>query len=98
LLSVSLPEEGFLLPLQAPEAEQELALLLDQSNVEEPPLATVVGLAESVTVGAGVVVPLFEDAPTLPSPPQAASKDRTAIMAPSADVCHTALAGTCTIF
>lgn len=51
-----------MLPPQAPEAEQELALLLDQVSVEVPPLTTVVGFAESETVGVAVVVPPFVDA------------------------------------
>ena len=39
-------------PLQAPDAVQELALLLDQVSVEALPAFTVVGAALSVTVGA----------------------------------------------
>lgn len=42
------------MPLQAPEAVHELALLDDQINVDEPPTLTLVGLADSETVGAGV--------------------------------------------
>ena len=41
------------LPLQAPEAVHEVALLDDQVTVELPPLATLVGVAPIVTVGAG---------------------------------------------
>jgi hypothetical protein len=47
-----LPEIA-LLPDQAPEAAQELALVDDQVSVEDPPLATDVGFAASDTVGTG---------------------------------------------
>ena len=43
-----------MVPDHPPEAVQEVAFVLDQFNVEAPPLATVLGLALSVTVGAGV--------------------------------------------
>jgi hypothetical protein len=46
-------------PLQAPLAVHELASLDDQVRDDEPPLATEVGLAESVTVGAGTVALTF---------------------------------------
>jgi len=39
-------------PLQPPEAVQEVALVDDQVNVEVPPLGTVLGLALKDTVGA----------------------------------------------
>jgi hypothetical protein len=48
-------------PLQPPEAAQELALLEDQVKVDAPPLLTVVGLALSVTDGAGVVTVTVAD-------------------------------------
>jgi hypothetical protein len=41
------------LPLQAPEAMQEAAFVEDQARVALLPLAIVLGLAESVTVGVG---------------------------------------------
>lgn len=41
-------------PDQAPEAEQEVAFVLDQLTVEACPLVTELGLADKVTVGAGV--------------------------------------------
>jgi len=41
-----------LVPLQPPEAVQDAAFVELQVSVEEPPLATVVGFAVSVTVGA----------------------------------------------
>ncbi len=45
-----------LLPPQPPEAAQEVALVELQVSVELPPLATEVGFAVSVTVGAGTTV------------------------------------------
>jgi hypothetical protein len=50
---LALPLTGWL-PLQAPEAVHEVALLEDQANVELPPLDTLVGLALKETLG-GVV-------------------------------------------
>jgi hypothetical protein len=47
----SVPEAA-LFPAQAPEAVQPVALVDDHVNCERPPLATEVGLAENVTVGA----------------------------------------------
>jgi hypothetical protein len=41
-------------PDQAPEAVHEVALVADQLNIELAPLTTVLGLAVTVTVGAGV--------------------------------------------
>ncbi len=43
-----------MLPDQPPLPVQEVALLVVQLSVEEPFIGTVVGLALSVTVGAGV--------------------------------------------
>jgi hypothetical protein len=51
-----------LLPLQAPEAVHEVALLDDHVNVELPPLDTLVGLALSVTATVGL------GSPELPEP------------------------------
>lgn len=56
-------------PLQPPEAAQEVALLADQVRVEAAPLATVVGLALNVTVGAGVVTETVADCAALPPLP-----------------------------
>jgi len=50
-----------LVPTQAPEALQEVALMADQVKVDPLPLATVLGLAESVTVGAGEVTDTVAD-------------------------------------
>ena len=48
----SLPEVG-LLPNHAPEATQEVAFVDDHVSVEDPPIATELGFAESDTVGTG---------------------------------------------
>jgi hypothetical protein len=47
-----LPEVA-LLPVHAPDAVQEVALVDDQVSVEDAPLATEVGFAASETVGTG---------------------------------------------
>ena len=57
------------LPLQAPEAVHEVALLDDQVTIELPPLATLVGLALMETVGAApdtVTVAVFDAVPPDP--------------------------------
>ena len=56
-------------PDHAPEAVQEVALVADQVSVELLPLATVLGLAEKLTVGAGVVTETVADWVALPPPP-----------------------------
>jgi hypothetical protein len=43
-------------PAQPPEAVHEVALVEDHVSVEAPPLATLVGLALKVTVGAEAAV------------------------------------------
>lgn len=53
LLSAWLPEIGFV-PVHAPEAVQEAALVLVQVSVEPPPEGTEVGFAVNVSVGAGL--------------------------------------------
>jgi hypothetical protein len=58
-----------LAPDHAPEAVQEVALVADQVSVELLPLATVLGLAEKLTVGAGVVTETVADWVALPPPP-----------------------------
>jgi hypothetical protein len=57
------------LPFQPPEAVQEVALVDDQLNVEALPLATVLGLSVSVTVGAGAVTDTVADCVALPPVP-----------------------------
>ena len=58
-----------LVPDQAPEAVHEVALVDDQLNVELLPLATVLGLAAKVTVGAGEVTDTVADCAELPPLP-----------------------------
>src|SRR5688572_29525003 len=60
----SLPATA-LAPLQAPDAEHAVALVLDQLKVPAPPTLTVTGLADSATVGAGAGPP----PPAEPPPP-----------------------------
>lgn len=57
------------LPFQPPDAVQEVALVDDQVSVEVPPLETVLGLAVSVTAGAGVVTVTVADCVALPPLP-----------------------------
>lgn len=57
-----------LVPDQAPEAVQEVALVADQDTVELPPLVTVLGLAPRLTVGAGAVTEIVADCVALPPP------------------------------
>jgi hypothetical protein len=58
-----------LAPDQAPDATQEVALVADQVNMELLPLATVLGPADRVTVGAGVVTETVADWVALPPLP-----------------------------
>ena len=60
---------GAIVPLQPSDATQEVALVEDHVNVDLPPLATVVGLAVRVTVGAGVVTVTVVDCAALPPLP-----------------------------
>jgi hypothetical protein len=48
-------------PDQAPEAVQEVALVDDHVRLDVPPWATVLGLADSATVGAGLVTDTVAD-------------------------------------
>jgi hypothetical protein len=56
-------------PLQPPEAVQDVALVELQVSVEDPPLAIVVGLDLSVTVGAGAIVTVADVALLVPPAP-----------------------------
>lgn len=56
-------------PLQPPEAVQEVAFVEDQVSVALSPLVTVLGLAESVTVGCGCVTDTVADCEALPPAP-----------------------------
>jgi hypothetical protein len=58
-----------LAPDQAPDAVHELALVEDQVKVAPLPLATVLGLAAKVTVGAGGVTDTVADCAALPPLP-----------------------------
>jgi hypothetical protein len=73
LLAVSAPVDceplTALLPDQAPEAVQEVALAADQVNVELLPVVTVLGFAAKVTVGAGEVTVTVDDCVALPPLP-----------------------------
>jgi hypothetical protein len=72
-LAVSVPVDCepliALLPDQAPEALHEVALLADQVSVDPLPLATVLGLAVKVIVGAGEVTETVVDCVALPPLP-----------------------------
>jgi hypothetical protein len=56
-------------PLQPPDAEQDVALVDDQLNVDDAPLLTVLGFAAKVTDGAGVVTDTVTDWVALPPLP-----------------------------
>jgi hypothetical protein len=56
-------------PDQAPVAVQDVALVADQVRVELLPLATLLGLAVKVTVGAGEVTETVVDCDALPPAP-----------------------------
>ena len=63
------PPVAALAPDQAPEAIQDVALVADQVSVELLPPATVLGFAEKLTVGAGVVTETVADWVALPPLP-----------------------------
>ena len=58
-----------LAPLHAPEAVQEVALLDDQVRVDALPLVTVLGAADKLSVGVGVVTETVADCVALPPVP-----------------------------
>ena len=58
-----------LAPDQAPEATHDVALVADQVSTELLPLATVLGAADKVTAGAGVVTETVADWVALPPLP-----------------------------
>ena len=62
-----------LLPDHPPEAVHAVALVADQVSVELAPLATVLGLADKVTTGAGGVTDTVADWFALPPAPEQAS-------------------------
>jgi hypothetical protein len=57
-------------PVQPPEAVQLAELVEDQFSVTLPPLATMLGVAVSITVGRGVMATLAVAAPVPPGPVQ----------------------------
>lgn len=57
------------LPDQPPEAVQEVALVETHVRVDVSPLATVLGFAERVTVGAGALTDTVADCDALPPAP-----------------------------
>lgn len=59
-----------LLPDQAPEAVQEVALVADQVRVELLPLITELGLALRLIVGAGDFTDTVADCAALPPAPE----------------------------
>ncbi len=63
------PPVAALAPDQAPEAVQEVAWVADQVSIELLPLATVLGAADKVTVGAGVVTETVADWVAVPPLP-----------------------------
>ena len=63
------PPVAALAPDHAPDVTQDVALVADQVNMELLPLATVLGPADRVTVGAGVVTETVADWVALPPLP-----------------------------
>ena len=68
IVTVSDPDVA-LAPDQAPDAEQEVALVDDQVNVESEPISTEVGSAEKLTLGAGTDGVTGVEPPPPPPPP-----------------------------
>ncbi len=58
-----------LVPDHAPDAVHEVALMADQVSMELAPLATVLGLAAKVIVGAGAVTVTVTDCVAVPPLP-----------------------------
>ena len=63
------PPVAVLAPDQLPDAIQDVELVVVQVSMELPPLATVLGLAAMLTVGAGVVTETVADWAALPPLP-----------------------------
>ena len=63
------PPVAALAPDQAPEARQDVVLVADQVSIALLPLASVLGLAEKLTVGAGVVTETVADWAAMPPLP-----------------------------
>jgi len=79
---VSVPDVP-LLPDQAPDAEQLVALVDDQVNVVEPPDCTEVGFALSVTLGAGAMETVRLPLLVPPGPVQVKVKVLVLLMGPT---------------
>ena len=58
-----------LIPVQAPDAVHVVEFVADQVSIEPLPLATVLGLAATVTTGAGAVTETVADWEALPPVP-----------------------------
>jgi hypothetical protein len=80
-LIVWLPEVA-LLPDQAPDAVQEVALVEDQVRVDDPPLVTDAGLAVRETLGANVTVTVVDALCVPPAPVQERLKVLLLVSAP----------------
>ena len=84
IVTVSVPEVA-LAPDQAPDAEQEVALVDDQVSVDSEPMITEVGLAEKFTVGAGTVGAGVEPPP--PPPPHEDIRSRAKNVIKNLNLC-----------
>lgn len=72
-----------LVPLQPPDAAQDVALVLDQVSVAEPPEFTLLGVALSVTVGAaGATVTVTDCVADPPDPLQVNSYSAVLVRVP----------------
>jgi hypothetical protein len=72
-----------LVPLQPPDAAQDVALVPDQLSVAEPPEFTLLGVALSVTVGAaGATVTVTDCVADPPGPLQVNAKSVVLVMVP----------------
>jgi hypothetical protein len=73
-------------PLQPPEAVQDVALVELQVNVEDPPLVVVVGLAVRMAVGTGLVVTVTVAAAGVLVPPAPVQVNEYVVVAARAPV------------
>jgi hypothetical protein len=69
-------------PLHDPEAVQLVACVVDQCNCVLPPLATVVGFALNVSVGAPPSIVMLTERCTLPPAPEHASVNVRSLVIP----------------
>ena len=68
-VAVALEPPVGLVPLHPPDATQAVALVDDQASTDAAPLLTVLGLAERVRAGAGLVTDTVADCVALPPEP-----------------------------